>query len=211
MLLHGIIWYCIVLLCTRFHCKVLNVISLYCMSLYCIWFHCIVLHVILLNCMILHSFIFYLISLHGIACHFIALYGIAWYCIVFGFFARYRTVMYRCYSAPANYRVVHLVIFDILRKSYLLSFFTRMDFWNWEMDVFAQSWECFWSVDWWNSAAPIVNSHLRAAAVPSKATQYTPCICVIFVLDVLLYFLLYLYHISIVSNNLSILIWCSCH
>ena len=60
--------------------------------------------------MILHSFIFYLISLHGIACHFIALYGIAWYCIVFGFFARYRTVMYRCYSAPANYRVVHLVI-----------------------------------------------------------------------------------------------------
>ena len=30
------------------------------------------------------------------------------YCI--GFFARYRTVMYRCYSAPANYRVVHLVI-----------------------------------------------------------------------------------------------------
>ena len=49
--------------------------------------------------MILHSFIFYLISLHGIACHFIALYGIAWYCIVFGFFARYRTVMYRCYSA----------------------------------------------------------------------------------------------------------------
>ena len=27
------------------------------------------------------------------------LYGIAWYCIVFGFFARYRTVMYRCYSA----------------------------------------------------------------------------------------------------------------
>ena len=43
--------------------------------------------------MILHSFIFYLISFHGIACHVIALYGIAWYCIVFGFFARYRTVM----------------------------------------------------------------------------------------------------------------------
>ena len=65
--------------------------------------------------MILHSFIFYLISLHGIACHFIALYGIAWYCIVIGFFARYRTVMYRCHSAPANYRVVHLVIFICLQ------------------------------------------------------------------------------------------------
>ena len=69
-----------------------------------------VLHAISLNCMLLHSFIFYSISLHGIACHFIVLYGIAWYCIVFGFFARHRTVMYRCYSAPANYRVVHLVI-----------------------------------------------------------------------------------------------------
>ena len=57
--------------------------------------------------MLLHSFIFYSISLHAIACHFIVLYGIAWYC----FFAQYRTVMYRCYSAPANYRVVHLVIF----------------------------------------------------------------------------------------------------
>ena len=83
------------------------------MSLYCIWFHCIVLHVISLNCMLLHGFVFYSISLHSIACHFIVLYGIAWYCIVFGFFARHRTVMYRCYSAPANYRVVHLVIFKI--------------------------------------------------------------------------------------------------
>ena len=35
----------------------------------------------------------------------------AWYCISFGLIARYHTVMYRCYSAPANYRVVHLVIF----------------------------------------------------------------------------------------------------
>ena len=35
----------------------------------------------------------------------------AWYCISFGLIARYDTVMYRCYSAPANYRVVHLVIF----------------------------------------------------------------------------------------------------
>ena len=62
-----------------------------------------------LNCMLLHSFVFYSISLHGIACNFIVFYGNAWYFIVFGFFARYRTVMYRCYSA--NYRVVHLVIF----------------------------------------------------------------------------------------------------
>jgi len=58
--------------------------------------------------MILHSFIFYLISLHGIACHFICmvlhgivlysdfLHGIALSCIVV--------------TAPANYRVVHLVI-----------------------------------------------------------------------------------------------------
>ena len=42
----------------------------------------------------------------------------AWYCISFGLIARYHTVMYRCYSAPANYRVVHLVIFRFL---YLLS------------------------------------------------------------------------------------------
>ena len=35
----------------------------------------------------------------------------AWYCISFGLIARYHTVIYRCYSAPANYRVVHLVIF----------------------------------------------------------------------------------------------------
>ena len=69
--------------------------------------------------MLLHSFIFYSISLHGIACHFIVLYGIAWYCIVFGFFARHRTVMYRCYSAPANYRVVHLVILTIDPKGAL--------------------------------------------------------------------------------------------
>ena len=34
----------------------------------------------------------------------------ALYCILFGLIARYHTVMYRCYSAPANYRVVHLVI-----------------------------------------------------------------------------------------------------
>jgi len=92
-----------------------NYIVWYCMSFYCIWFHCIVLHVISLNCMLLHSFVLYSISLHGIACHFIVLYGIAWYCIVFVFFARYRTVMYRCYSAPANYRVVHLVIFILVK------------------------------------------------------------------------------------------------
>ena len=46
-----------------------------------------------------------------IACHLIIFYGMAWYCISFGLIARYHTVMYRCYSAPANYRVVHLVIF----------------------------------------------------------------------------------------------------
>ena len=34
----------------------------------------------------------------------IAYYGIAWYCILFGLIARYHTVMYCCYSAPANYR-----------------------------------------------------------------------------------------------------------
>ena len=41
--------------------------------------------------------------------HYIVWYCMSLYCIVF--FAWYRTVMYRCYSAPANYRVVHLVIF----------------------------------------------------------------------------------------------------
>ena len=87
------------------------------MSLYCIWFHCIVLHFISLNCMLLHSFVFYSMVLHGIACHFIVLYGIAWYCIVFVFFARHRTVMYRCNSAPANYRVVHLVILSYMQKN----------------------------------------------------------------------------------------------
>ena len=46
-----------------------------------------------------------------IACHLIVYYGMAWYCISFGVIARYHTVMYSCYSAPANYRVVHLVIF----------------------------------------------------------------------------------------------------
>ena len=39
----------------------------------------------------------------------------AWYCISFGLIARYHTVMYRCYSAPANYRVVHLVIFYLIK------------------------------------------------------------------------------------------------
>ena len=41
------------------------------------------------------------------------LHVISLYCMVLldiVFFAQYRTVMYRCYSAPANYRVVHLVI-----------------------------------------------------------------------------------------------------
>ena len=38
----------------------------------------------------------------------------AWYCISFGLIAWYHTVLYRCYSAPANYRVVHLVIFYVL-------------------------------------------------------------------------------------------------
>ena len=41
----------------------------------------------------------------------------AWYCISFGLIARYHTVMYRCYSAPANYRVVHLVILPDMEKS----------------------------------------------------------------------------------------------
>merc|ERR550517_634558 len=53
---------------------------------------------------------FYFILLQCIACHLIVYYGMAWYCISFGLIARYHTVMYRCYSAPANYRVVHLVI-----------------------------------------------------------------------------------------------------
>jgi len=67
-----------------------------------------VLYVISLNCMLL--IVLYFIRVQYVSCNFIVLYGIAWYCIVFVFFARYRTVMYRCNSAPANYRVVHLVI-----------------------------------------------------------------------------------------------------
>ena len=41
----------------------------------------------------------------------------AWYCISFGLIARYHTVMYCCYSAPANYRVVHLVILQFVKCS----------------------------------------------------------------------------------------------
>ena len=62
-----------------------------------------VLHVISLYCMVLH--------------------GIVLYCIVFVFFARYRTVMYRCYSAPANYRVVHLVILYFFNFSFIFLLF----------------------------------------------------------------------------------------
>ena len=42
----------------------------------------------------------------------------AWYCISFGLIARYHTVMYRCNSARANYREVHLVIFDYKHTRY---------------------------------------------------------------------------------------------
>ena len=49
----------------------------------------------------------------------------AWYCISFGLIARYHTVMYRCYSAPANYRVVHLVILiNVDVQEYEPSWFT---------------------------------------------------------------------------------------
>jgi len=48
----------------------------------------------------------------------------AWYCISFGLIARYHTVMYRCYSAPANYRVVHLVIFGANCKPGAADMFT---------------------------------------------------------------------------------------
>merc|ERR1719500_1075986 len=79
-------------------------------TLYCISFDCIACPFIVLYGMAWHGIVLYLNLLHSIACYFMVSYGIAWYCIVFVFFAPHRTVMYRCYSAPANYRVVHLVI-----------------------------------------------------------------------------------------------------
>ena len=58
----------------------------------------------------------YCIEFDIIAVYCMSPHCILWYCMVlyfFGFIARYHTVIYRCYSAPANYRVVHIVILDI--------------------------------------------------------------------------------------------------
>ena len=66
------------------------------------------------HCTVSHGMVLYLFDIIAVYCmspHYILFYGMAWYCISFGLIARYHTVMYRFYSAPANYRVVHLVIF----------------------------------------------------------------------------------------------------
>ena len=60
----------------------------------------------------------------------------AWYCIIFGLIARYHTVMYRCNSAPANYRVVHLVIFLYWIKHWIESIWVTETYVNVGRDGF---------------------------------------------------------------------------
>ena len=66
---------------------------------------------VLLYCMVLHVIELYLI----------VLYGIAVYCMVMHSITRGCT-MYSLYSAPANYRVVHLVILIVVKVFYFFRF-----------------------------------------------------------------------------------------
>jgi hypothetical protein len=78
ILLHTIVYYCILLYTTSYYCVLLHTIVYYCILLYTNAYYCILLHTIVYyfislyttayNCILMHTFVYYCILLYTYAC-----------------------------------------------------------------------------------------------------------------------------------------------
>ena len=90
-MMHGIVWYCMVLHGIVWYCMVLCGIAWY--------------------CMVLHCFAWYCMELHGIAWYCMELHGIAWYCMVLHYLALSCTILHIWHTGSQQMSPV--IAFDI--------------------------------------------------------------------------------------------------